>query len=128
MKQHLDNATTILKNVTRKMAQNDSLKNIRQECMMFNSMMKAINQENYEHIRMLLGERIMFPLEAAVGMDPPEQAPEPPVKPFLPPIDPNYTYTLVLDLDETLIHYIEQGEMSNYLIRPGCVDFLLKVS
>lgn len=72
MKQHLDNATTILKNVTRKMAQNDSLKNIRQECMMFNSMMKAINQENYEHIRMLLGERIMFPLEAAVGMDPPE--------------------------------------------------------
>ena len=33
-------------------------------------------------------------------------------------------YTLVLDLDETLVHYQEQGEDAFILIRPGCSDFL----
>jgi hypothetical protein len=28
------------------------------------------------------------------------------IEPFLPPIDKKYQYTLVLDLDETLIHYV----------------------
>jgi len=30
-------------------------------------------------------------------------------------------YTLVLDLDETLIHNVEYGQESFFLVRPGCI-------
>ena len=33
-------------------------------------------------------------------------------------------YTLVLDLDETLIHNVEYGSESFFLVRPGCVQFI----
>jgi CTD small phosphatase-like protein 2 len=39
----------------------------------------------------------------------------------MPPISSEYEYTLVLDLDETLIHYHDEGY---YLIRPGVLAFL----
>ena len=44
--------------------------------------------------------------------------------PFLAPLEgSNITdrYTLVLDLDETLIHNVEYGNDSFFLVRPGCV-------
>jgi NLI interacting factor-like phosphatase len=47
--------------------------------------------------------------------------------PFLPPLEgdaKNTTYTLVLDLDETLIHNVEYGSDSYFLVRPGCVYFI----
>jgi NLI interacting factor-like phosphatase len=47
--------------------------------------------------------------------------------PFLPPLEgeaKNSTYTLVLDLDETLIHNVEYGSDSYFLVRPGCVYFI----
>ena len=47
--------------------------------------------------------------------------------PFLPPLDPSQkdkVYTLVLDLDETLIHNVEYGQDSFFLVRPGCVQFI----
>ena len=47
--------------------------------------------------------------------------------PFLPPMDyttSDKTYTLVLDLDETLIHNVEYGQDSFFLVRPGCVQFI----
>lgn len=47
--------------------------------------------------------------------------------PFLPPIDNKYAYTLVLDLDETLIHSLDQQD-SNPLIRPGALKFLEELS
>lgn len=43
----------------------------------------------------------------------------PPVKePYLPKIDSS-KYTLVLDLDETLVHYVESETDPKLLIRPG---------
>ena len=52
--------------------------------------------------------------------------------PYLPSkLANNKKYTLVLDLDETLIHYVEysqgpngQEQGGNFLIRPGCHAFL----
>ena len=53
----------------------------------------------------------------------------PPVKdPFLPPRDPaDPELTLVLDLDETLIHFVEMGAESYFLERPGAHEFLEKM-
>ena len=46
--------------------------------------------------------------------------------PFLRKLDPKEEpiYTLVLDLDETLIHNVEYGNDSYFLVRPGCVQFI----
>merc|ERR1719181_2124208 len=44
-----------------------------------------------------------------------------------PPSNPN-VYTLVLDLDETLVHYFEFDGAGNYDIRPGMHDFLQRMS
>lgn len=44
--------------------------------------------------------------------------------PFLNPLtgkDAEEVYTLVLDLDETLIHNVEYGQESFFLVRPGCI-------
>jgi len=41
-----------------------------------------------------------------------------PEKPFLPTIRNNLKYTLVLDLDETLIHFNEEEDY--FAVRPGC--------
>lgn len=47
--------------------------------------------------------------------------------PFLPPLsdqERDTVYTLVLDLDETLIHNVDYGQDSFFLVRPGCVQFI----
>jgi hypothetical protein len=43
--------------------------------------------------------------------------------PFLPEIEGSL-YTLVLDLDETLVHYVEEDGMAFVQIRPGTENFL----
>ncbi|CAI2387443.1 unnamed protein product [Moneuplotes crassus] len=43
----------------------------------------------------------------------------------MPPIKEGYQYTLVIDLDETLIHYNDEGF---YLVRPGVQEFLSELS
>jgi len=49
------------------------------------------------------------------------------VAPFLPPLK-GEKYTLVLDLDETLVHYYETEERGQYAIRPGLRNFLSQLS
>ena len=46
--------------------------------------------------------------------------------PFLNPLgeDEKDRYTLVLDLDETLIHNVEYQNDSFFLVRPGGVEFI----
>lgn len=52
----------------------------------------------------------------------------PPSVPFLPNMHPKYEYTLVLDLDETLVHYVEDEESAYIQIRPGAENFLEEMS
>ena len=51
--------------------------------------------------------------------------------PFLPELEDNIrnkTYTLVLDLDETLVHFFYTPSGGSFLIRPYCFEFLEKMS
>jgi CTD small phosphatase-like protein 2 len=48
--------------------------------------------------------------------------------PFLKPISSKYKYTLVLDLDETLVHYISDIDSAYIQIRPGAEEFLKDLS
>ena len=48
--------------------------------------------------------------------------------PYLPPLLDNSTITLVLDLDETLVHYIEDINNPILLFRPGVQHFLEEMS
>ena len=48
--------------------------------------------------------------------------------PFLPPINPKYKYTLVLDMDETLIHYFFTHINGMFFVRPYCFEFLRELN
>merc|ERR1719203_2655620 len=47
--------------------------------------------------------------------------------PKLPPAMSPDAYTLVLDLDETLVHYFELDGMGSYDIRPGMYEFIQRM-
>ena len=51
-----------------------------------------------------------------------------PDAPYLPPIEGSSQYCLVLDLDETLVHYFEVGSEGTFLVRPGCDEFLTEMA
>ena len=51
-----------------------------------------------------------------------------PKPPFLKPINSKYKYTLVLDLDETLVHYISDNDSAYIQIRPGAEEFIKDLS
>ena len=53
----------------------------------------------------------------AIGGYEPLKTPDPP---YLPKQEGGTGYCLVLDLDETLVHYFEVGSEGTFLIRPGC--------
>ena len=48
--------------------------------------------------------------------------------PFLPPINPKYKYTLILDMDETLIHYFFTHINGMFFVRPFCFNFLRELN
>ena len=48
--------------------------------------------------------------------------------PYLPAAKDPDCYTLVLDLDETLVHYYEVNGEGNFRIRPGCEKFLREMA
>ena len=48
--------------------------------------------------------------------------------PFLPPINPKYKYTLILDMDETLIHYFFTHINGMFFVRPYCFNFLRELN
>ena len=48
--------------------------------------------------------------------------------PFLPEINPKYKYTLVLDMDETLVHFFFTTMNGMFFVRPYCFDFLKELN
>ena len=48
--------------------------------------------------------------------------------PFLPQINKKYKYTLVLDMDETLIHYFFTHINGMFFVRPYCLEFLKELN
>lgn len=51
-----------------------------------------------------------------------------PSPPYLPEMEKSREYCLVLDLDETLVHYFEVGSEGTFLVRPGCDQFLKEMA
>ena len=51
-----------------------------------------------------------------------------PDAPYLKPMEGGSGYCLVLDLDETLVHYFEVGSEGTFLVRPGCDQFLKEMA
>ena len=51
-----------------------------------------------------------------------------PDPPYLPPMEDGKEFCLVLDLDETLVHYFEIGTEGTFNIIPFCDQFLTEMS
>jgi CTD small phosphatase-like protein 2 len=51
-----------------------------------------------------------------------------PDPPYLPEMEGGTGYCLVLDLDETLVHYLELNGEGTFFVRPGCDKFLTEMA
>ena len=74
-------------------------------------------------------ETVISDLHTSIIIPQPKENIQAPVPPFLPPKEnSSIVYTLVLDLDETLIHYIEDKETAYVTVRPGAEEFIEELS
>ena len=89
----------------------------------FLNVLKALYCTTYLNARKLI-ESVLIGLPTMNEM--PNELPPLPKVPYLGPN--NMTYTLVMDLDETLVHYVDNGPDSHLNIRPGCYEFLEEAS
>ena len=81
------------------------------------SILKIVNKVNYPTVREVINQALSLSEPILI----------PPEEPFLPQV-PSGTYTLVLDLDETLVHFVQNKDEGAVYIRPGCDEFLKLVS
>ncbi|OMJ73323.1 hypothetical protein SteCoe_28007 [Stentor coeruleus] len=86
------------------------------------SVLKIVYCPTYIRARKMI-ESILLGISTI--MEIPEDLPMLPTSPYLPNTDKEYT--LILDLDETLVHYVDNGPESRLNIRPGCSDFLIEL-
>lgn len=87
------------------------------------NIMQGLYCNSYQSARKLI-ETIL------IGMPPISDIPdEMPIEIKVPFLGPStMPYTLVLDLDETLVHYVDNGPESRLNVRPGCSEFLAEVA
>ena len=72
--------------------------------------LKQINKNNYNYIINYSGSSFMNNIQET--------------PPYLPPKNPKYKYTLVLDMDETLLHFFFTQVNGMFFVRPYCFEFL----
>lgn len=107
----------LLKNINDSAPINQLLETIK-----LNKMESHCSEENIKKIKKNLETEIVEKKNTDSSI---ESFPKPP---FLKPISPKYKYTLVLDLDETLVHYISDSDSAYIQIRPGAEEFIKELS
>ena len=99
-------------NIIQELRTNSSIKNLFQKL----NFHKIISHYNENNINSNETNKLQISLE------------EPPKPPYLSPISSKYKYTLVLDLDETLVHYVSDNDSAYIQIRPGAEEFIKELS
>jgi TFIIF-interacting CTD phosphatase-like protein len=98
----------------------------------FQSVLKNHNTVNYEDLRDHVYNELFLNNLLHYKVGEPEivicdQGEDETVCPPFLPASNNQDYTLVLDLDETLVHYVEEDGMAFVQIRPGTENFLYEL-
>lgn len=104
-----------------------SLKDTIINFVLFSLIASASEEQRYKNSTELKVKNIIFSLPGFGGFG---FLNSPPIStPYLPALDTTkHKYTLVLDLDETLVHYFYTPTGGTFLIRPYCFEFLKDMS
>ena len=83
-----------------------------------NNLISSTLKNNNNKNKTVDNKNFLSEINSEKGLDPP----------FLGNKDPKYKYTLVLDLDETIIHYIKYKKSEYIQVRPYLDDFIQELS